>query len=59
MAINPAHLAPPGTDSKPQFDTSVPHPARVYGYWLYGKDHYAADREAVPTIAYLEQQAGR
>lgn len=27
-------------------DTSVAHPARVYNYWLGGKDHFAADREA-------------
>lgn len=27
-------------------DTSVPHSARVWNYWLGGKDHYAADREA-------------
>jgi O-methyltransferase involved in polyketide biosynthesis len=25
-------------------DTSVPHPARTYDYWLGGKDNYAADR---------------
>jgi hypothetical protein len=29
-----------------QFDTSVAHPARVYDYWLGGKDNFAADREA-------------
>ena len=28
------------------FDTSVAHPARIYNYWLGGKDNYAADREA-------------
>jgi S-adenosyl methyltransferase len=27
-------------------DTRVAHPARVYDYWLGGKDNYAADREA-------------
>jgi hypothetical protein len=27
-------------------DTSVPHPARVYGYWIGGKDNYEADRSA-------------
>jgi hypothetical protein len=26
-------------------DTSVPHIARVYDYWLGGKDNFAADRE--------------
>ncbi len=28
------------------FDTSVAHCARVYDYWLGGKDNFAADREA-------------
>jgi hypothetical protein len=27
-------------------DTSVPHPARRYNYWLGGKDNFAADRES-------------
>jgi len=27
-------------------DTSQAHPARVYDYWLGGKDNFAADREA-------------
>ena len=29
----------------PDFDTSVPHIARVYDYWLGGKDNFAADRQ--------------
>jgi O-methyltransferase involved in polyketide biosynthesis len=29
----------------PDFDTRVPHIARVYDYWLGGKDNFAADRE--------------
>jgi S-adenosyl methyltransferase len=29
----------------PDFDTSVPHIARVYDYWLGSKDNFAADRE--------------
>ena len=28
-----------------EFDSSVPHIARVYDYWLGGKDNFAADRE--------------
>jgi hypothetical protein len=31
--------------SVPDFDTSIPHSARVYDYWLGGKDNFAADRE--------------
>jgi hypothetical protein len=30
----------------PVFDSGVAHIARVYDYWLGGKDHFAADREA-------------
>jgi hypothetical protein len=36
----------PSPDERPAFDTSVAHLARVYDYWLGGKDNYAADREA-------------
>jgi hypothetical protein len=28
------------------FDASVPNPARIWNYWLGGKDNFAADREA-------------
>jgi hypothetical protein len=34
----------------PSFDTSVAHPARVYDYWLGGKDNYEADREAAEQV---------
>jgi hypothetical protein len=33
-------------DEGPKIDTSVAHSARVYNYWLGGKDNFAADREA-------------
>jgi S-adenosyl methyltransferase len=39
-----AGTAGPGT--APSFDTSVAHVARVYNYWLGGKDNFAADRAA-------------
>jgi hypothetical protein len=29
---------------KPKIDETVPHSARVWNYWLGGKDHYPADR---------------
>jgi hypothetical protein len=35
-----------GPHDRPTFDTSVAHIARVYDYWLGGKDNYAADRKA-------------
>src|SRR4249920_4046444 len=43
-------------DERPQaervsgLDTSVAHPARVYDYWLGGKDNFAADREAAERV---------
>ncbi|HEV3295831.1 MAG TPA: SAM-dependent methyltransferase, partial [Streptosporangiaceae bacterium] len=33
-----------------RFDTSVAHPARVYDYWLGGKDHFPADRRAAEDV---------
>ena len=30
----------------PAIDTTRAHPARIYDYWLGGKDNFAADREA-------------
>ncbi len=38
------------------FDTSVPNHARVYDYWLGGKDNYAADREAAQRQARAVRQ---
>jgi S-adenosyl methyltransferase len=35
-----------GGTERPPFDTSVAHIARVYDYWLGGKDNFAADRAA-------------
>src|SRR5262249_50465714 len=35
---------------KPRVDPPVPHPARVYCYWLGGKDHSPADREAAEEV---------
>jgi O-methyltransferase involved in polyketide biosynthesis len=32
------------------FDVSVAHPARIYNYWLGGKDNFAADREAAEEV---------
>ena len=34
------------SDEAPGLDTRHAHSARVYNYWLGGKDNYAADREA-------------
>jgi hypothetical protein len=37
-------------DAPLSFDISVAHPARVYDYWLGGKDNYEADREAAEQV---------
>jgi hypothetical protein len=37
---------PPSAQDSVSFDTSVAHIARVYDYWLGGKDNFAADRAA-------------
>jgi O-methyltransferase involved in polyketide biosynthesis len=40
-------------ESKPPgltFDASVAHPARIYNYWLGGKDNFAADRAAAQEV---------
>jgi SAM-dependent methyltransferase len=36
-----------------EFDTSVPNTARVYDYWLGGKDHFAADRAEAERLVAL------
>jgi SAM-dependent methyltransferase len=36
----------PGSDRMPpNIRTDIPHPSRVYDYWLGGKDNFAADRQ--------------
>ena len=40
----------PSRDKPAGIDTSVAHPARVYDYWLGGKDNFAADREAAERV---------
>jgi O-methyltransferase involved in polyketide biosynthesis len=41
----------PGSKRPADIDTTVAHPARVYDYWLGGKDNFAADRESGDAIA--------
>ena len=51
---------------QPVFDTRVANPARIWDYWLGGKDHFEADREAadkvievLPTMPLLARLARR
>jgi hypothetical protein len=34
----------------PGFDVTVANPARMWNYWVGGKDHFAVDREAAKTV---------
>jgi S-adenosyl methyltransferase len=34
----------PGPPASPKIDTSVPHSARIWNYWLGGRDNYPVDR---------------
>jgi trans-aconitate methyltransferase len=59
----PAGAGPAATAA--EFDTSVAHPARIWDYFLGGKDNFAADRaaaqgvlEVMPTMA-MVARAGR
>jgi SAM-dependent methyltransferase len=45
----PGDLAPED-DISARFNTGVAHSARVYDYWLGGKDNFAADREAAEQV---------
>ncbi|BAL89037.1 hypothetical protein AMIS_38170 [Actinoplanes missouriensis 431] len=41
------------TDNDAKLDTSVPHSARVWNYWLGGKDNYQVDRQVGDDFANL------
>jgi hypothetical protein len=45
-SVVPEDDLPPPRD----IDTSVPHIARIYNYWLGGKDNFAVDREAAERV---------
>jgi O-methyltransferase involved in polyketide biosynthesis len=47
VADDAAASARPG----PKLDTAVSHSARIWNYWLGGKDNYAVDREAGDRVA--------
>ena len=56
----PDGWAPPG------IDTSVPHSARMYDWWIGGKDNFAADRalgaafaQAIPSIRTMAKENRR
>jgi hypothetical protein len=40
----------PSREAPPELDTGVANPARIYDYWLGGKDNFAPDREAAEKV---------
>jgi O-methyltransferase involved in polyketide biosynthesis len=45
-----------GDEGRSKIDTTVPHSARIWNYWLGGKDNYPVDRQAgEQTIAVLPE----
>ena len=42
---------PDGAGAAGRIDTSTPHPARMYDYWIGGKQNFAADREVGDRMA--------
>jgi hypothetical protein len=43
-------VVPEGAAEPREFDTTVAHPARIWDYWLGGKDNFAADRKAAEKV---------
>jgi hypothetical protein len=48
--------APAPASNDAAFDPTVAHPARVYAYWLGGKDHFPADRKVAEEVAACRPQ---
>jgi hypothetical protein len=43
-------LLPEDDSEPPEIDVTIAHPARMYDYYLGGKTHFAADREAAGKV---------
>jgi O-methyltransferase involved in polyketide biosynthesis len=48
-----------GHQDVPQFDPSIPNIARVWDYWLGGKDNFAADRELAEKMLEINPLAAQ
>jgi O-methyltransferase involved in polyketide biosynthesis len=49
---------PSVSSPKPKIDTTVAHTARIWNYWLGGKDNYRVDREIGDQIRQLHPEIG-
>lgn len=45
-------------DTPPDIDTTVPHSARIWNYWLGGKDNYAIDQRVGDEILRIFPEVG-
>jgi S-adenosyl methyltransferase len=45
-----------GSTADPRLDPTVPHSARVWNYWLGGKDNFAVDREVGDQIRAIDPE---
>ena len=46
----PGNPAAPAAEPPPGVDAGTPHPARMWNYWLGGRDYFAADRSAADQL---------
>jgi S-adenosyl methyltransferase len=51
MTDDLAPVAPAGEEPIPDFDVNTPHAARIWNYWMGGKDNYESDRAAGDAVA--------
>jgi len=52
-------LAPEDMSPPPELNTGIPHIARIYDFWLGGKDNYAADRAVAAQMAEVNPHIAR
>jgi len=50
VSVQASSSSPSYQEAPPKLDTSVAHTARVWNYWLGGKDNFAVDREVGDQI---------
>ena len=48
-------MAPTDEQSTPDLQPDVPHAARIWNYWMGGKDNFAADRAAGDGVAQVPE----
>ncbi|MEE2042973.1 SAM-dependent methyltransferase, partial [Nocardiopsis tropica] len=51
MTDNSSPSTPDSSGRPPQIDTTRTHSARIWNYWMGGKDNYPVDREAGDAVA--------